>query len=294
MIPLGSELSGAAFREWLKCIQPGRDGVLAMYKASIDESGTHQNAPVLCIAICVASADQWSAFEAEWGPVTQEIQRGYHAKRPECNPFNELLASLVVKHMEAVFAVSVSLPDFNAIVPQQLRSKFGGPYVWLLKSILYNCGHWCEQKKVRLAYVIEAGAPNWKAAQKQFERAMAWTDLRRAFGAESFTWVRKGNMVLHPPDLVSQEISSTYQQPLSPVGRILRERVLYFHHDAQRLQKHVDIAKATEREQKHKHKKTMEAYKEHVQRFGPFAMPIEEFFDRNFLPDELWSDDMLL
>ena len=93
-------LTGEEYCDWLSFLLPGADGVIAVLKCTVDESGTHGDARVLCVAGCVATSRQWKLFVDEWRPKIAHLRKGYHAKSADCAELNSQLADLMWRRLD--------------------------------------------------------------------------------------------------------------------------------------------------------------------------------------------------
>ena len=185
-----------------------QNGVIAMYAAAIDESGTHAGAPMLSVACCVATSGQWERFREEWSPTAARYKNGYHAK-DGTHADNLELTRLINKHIEAGFAIRIAYKIAKRI-PLEIRSRYGGEYPACIRACVGSVSAWCDQNKIEwVAFVIEDGHKSVDAAKNYFEY------LKAASGAErrhvwSDTWVGKGELTVHPSDLIAHEWAQSY------------------------------------------------------------------------------------
>src|SRR4051812_6525092 len=120
------------FGEWLLWLLPDERGFdpVVMLKATIDESGTHKDAPVLCVGACIALPHAWRVLRNAWRPHIAHLKKPYHATEHKKNPrkLNDTLAGLIEEHVEVCVAVTIAYDDYQAATTPKFRSLFGSEY----------------------------------------------------------------------------------------------------------------------------------------------------------------------
>jgi hypothetical protein len=257
MIPVEPDvLRGNELQEWIESVAfNDQVGVLAVLKAALDASGSHMNAPVLCVAACVATSTQWTLAVDKWGALTRPIVpigRTYHALRAPAE-LNEKLAEVLVRHMDKMIAVTISPEEYRKIVPHKFRSMYGGTYAAALQMCFMFLSEWSRRSKdgQRIAYVLEAGDKGQDHIKQLFDGVMHSPKTKTRFCMLSYSFVSKDEVIIQAADLVSHEAASCFGQDQSSVLQILRPRLDMFHMDAdtltqaiaedQRIRKHSDF-----------------------------------------------------
>jgi hypothetical protein len=197
-----------------------------MLKAAIDESGTHDGAPCICVAACLGAVSQWKQFCRDWEPrATKYVERGgYHAKMGSTDD-NAFLASIIERWLWGM-AVTISYDDFKR-VPHRLKSKFGAEYVTALRIIAVVLQHYCETNEIRwISWVLEAGHKQQEAADRFL------TDLeknRPDFRVWGHDWVTKAEIITHSADLVAHVAARSYGGERLSLMDVIEKSVLVRH-----------------------------------------------------------------
>src|ERR1700688_3545008 len=92
------------------------DGIVAVFDVYMDESGTHDEAPVIVVAAYIGRSETWCDWTSKWITTIHPI-KVYHAAR-KLLP----IASVVVSMDLRVFEAAMKGRD-------DLREMFGTPYV---------------------------------------------------------------------------------------------------------------------------------------------------------------------
>ena len=227
-------LSGVDLADWLECVLPDENAPMAVFKAAIDEAGTHDKAGTLAVAVCVATARQWRLLVDEWAPVVAALPNGYSARKRECSRYNDFLADLLLRRLDYATAVTVSEADYRAIMSDRFRSFHGGAYSLAAQAVVSDVGLWCRKHGHKgAAYTIEAG----HRGQGQLNETMNdfLRDQREASRVLSVTFTGKGEYILHAPDLVSHELATRTAGSDSPLVAKLLRCVEYRHMSADQL-----------------------------------------------------------
>jgi hypothetical protein len=229
-------------------LQP-EDGVIAVFKVAIDESGSHGDSPALCVAGCLADVGNWAGFCHSWRPrAAAYAERGFHATIAR-DADNAFLAELIAQWLNC-FAVTVPYSTYKAVVPPKLRSKFGGEYgigVRLIAIVFHDVSG--RLNLGRMAYVLEAGHPGQGSARKFLDEVT----LDPAWHVQSHTWVGKEEIITHAPDLVAHLAAAARAGSRSPLLDVIGSRLTIHDYTAAELRKAVKIGlEIDERERKRK------------------------------------------
>src|SRR2546429_4220285 len=133
-----------------------------MFVAYFDESGTHGESKALVVSGYVASADQWSKFDAEWkcamaadGLTHFHMKDFAHSKKEfECwkgdeirrKSFIERLIAIIRKNTRKSFSSAVVLDAYREINSAYLFEEyFGKPYVFCARMCFAGVDNWQQE-----------------------------------------------------------------------------------------------------------------------------------------------------
>jgi Protein of unknown function (DUF3800) len=180
-IQRGCSLSAALVYELCRMALGDRDGMVAMLKAYMDESGVHNDSPVLTVAAYLARAPQWRDWTKKWNVAKRPI-KVFHAadaanRRGEFDGWSEdQVAALVVKLLQILtdadfpgVVVGIHMAEFKkAIAPfPDLKKIFGTPYAacfhWVTQIILnIQAEYWNDD---RIGFIHECNDYQYEALQ---------------------------------------------------------------------------------------------------------------------------------
>jgi hypothetical protein len=145
--------------------------VVMMMEAYFDESGTHTQSPVVCVAGYLFTTEQAWHLDREWTSTLSKFGVS-HFHATECGngygEFSQLTAEqrteftrqiigIIKRRMTVGIAVSVSDNDFGQVhSPQWLK---GGPYVLCAAVALLGVTAWADRRSYsgEISYHFEAG-----------------------------------------------------------------------------------------------------------------------------------------
>ena len=230
-------LTKEEYHDWLSFLLPDDSGVIAVLKCTVDESGTHGNAQVPCVAGCVATGRQWRLFANEWRPLIAGLPKGYHAKRGDCAVLNCELADLMWRRLDHTRAITIIESEYRAYAPAKFRSIIGSAYAVAVQALIYRMARWCDEKKINhVAYVLEVGHKSQKQVDRTFRNVMASPVLRQRNHMWSYTWASKSDITLHPADLLSHELAT-----FGPLGEMLWKRSKQEHIGREEIEQIADV-----------------------------------------------------
>lgn len=133
-----------------------------MLEAYLDESGTHDGAPVLCVAGYVGKREQWLKYEEEWLPIINESRVScFHAVEAECDRLRPSLATAIDKGRFFGVTYSVKPDIFNSYATDQLKNEMGNAYaVCAVYCALVICRVAYAMKLGPVSFIYELGQPN--------------------------------------------------------------------------------------------------------------------------------------
>jgi hypothetical protein len=212
------------------------DGLLAMLRIYMDESGTHDGSPVVTVAAYVGKSKEWQNFTRRWKHANKPIEV-FHAAdcqalRGEFKGWTPEQRDEHVKRLLPILAqselfgqaVGINMLDYDAAMFNRpdLKHMFGSPYA--------TCFHWTV---ATIMDHVESAGTNERIAffheQNDFqEEALAafnWIKDRR-FGNRSMlslTFAGKGDLVpLQAADVLAYEANKKLRNPTGPSRRALQ------------------------------------------------------------------------
>lgn len=140
--------------ELSRAVLASDDGLIAVFKVYIDESGIHDGSPVVTVAAYIARPKQWEAFTKEWVPAIRPIKVYHAADAANCQgefkgwtpddvaALAKRVLPIIPKHALRAVAVGIQMDDYRAALQDKphLRQLLGEPYGaclhWALSIIL--------------------------------------------------------------------------------------------------------------------------------------------------------------
>jgi len=146
-----------------------------MIEAYIDESGTHDESPIVSVACYAGTPEQWASFIKDWCSVLKKSGLPYfHAKDSACDPLRphlvELIQKIGLRGMVCVLEKSI----YENYANDQLRTHLG--------DACSACTFWCvigvcnwaiKNHKGNVGFFIEAGQSNDDYIENVLKKYMA-------------------------------------------------------------------------------------------------------------------------
>ena len=169
---------------------------LAVYlEAYFDESGSHADSSILCVAGYVLQVDQARRLEAEWASVLSRFSLPYfhmsecahgtqHFKalsKEQRIEAEKMMIGIIKRRVEKGFAITVDVPAFGELISSdRQRDIVGDPYTYCVKTCFNSIAHWCNKKypDARVAYIFEAGHASQPLANTFLNNIVAIPELR--------------------------------------------------------------------------------------------------------------------
>ena len=202
-----------------------------MFGAFFDDSGTHVGggrgaSPLVVVGGVVASTEQWDTLNQAWIQVlARERLPFFHltkfkvAKDPPYVSMTEEhktalleeLVSLISNNVTAVFSSGILRADYNAVLTQEEKDRYGDPYAmaaqlcWLLVRL------WAEHEGHTdyIPFIVEKGTPNEAQLSKVFDNLEAEPVMKRLYRLDTLTpGIKQRYPGLQVADIVA---NSTYE-----------------------------------------------------------------------------------
>ncbi|MBO6757732.1 MAG: DUF3800 domain-containing protein [Roseibium sp.] len=210
----------------------GADGVLAMITVYLDESGTHDNSPIVVVSASFARPKVWRAWAEDWNKQKSPI-RIFHAvdahnrdgefegwAREDRDELVKRILPIIPKHgIDAV----ISGIDLNALREHlsdrpDVLEKFGAPYLaclhWLIPSVCEKAAALGER---RIAFIHE---------ENSFQKEALWVLSflrRRGLMGDLSAIFRFGGKKDYPPlqcaDVIAYEANKQLRQIDGPMRK---------------------------------------------------------------------------
>ena len=175
-----------------------------MLWAYLDESGTHQGAPVVVVGCYVSTVEQWSRFDAEWAAhlerhslpffhMTDFVARqGAYRGWTESARERFIRAAINMIVLRTHYRVAVGLPLEELERTEHLQ-YVGHPYtVGVIECVKY-VGEWMRRyhPDEYVSYVIETGTRHGDEVTRHLNRARSKEYLREWLRLGSHTFAEK-------------------------------------------------------------------------------------------------------
>jgi Protein of unknown function (DUF3800) len=157
-------------------------------EAYYDESGTHSNSSIICVAGYLFAPEQRQRFDQEWMEVLKAYNLPYfrmsecaHAagafrgRKNICALVAKQLIGIIKRRAELGMATSISETDYVEHIPSEWRLMMGSAYSWCIRWAMGLVRDWVERHNFQgtISYFFESG-----------HQHQAWTNrwLRETFG----------------------------------------------------------------------------------------------------------------
>ena len=192
--------------EVCRAILNGKDGWVAVLKAYMDESGTHDGSPVVTVGLYAGMPVNWRNWTKDWNHHKRKVPPGrkpirvYHSvaahnrteefdgwERPERNEYCAQLLPVIARHNVLGVTVGIHMHLFNVAMEShpELRKMFGTPYVACFQWTVHTFLEMMDESGIdhRVAFFHESND-----YRKEAEAAFAYV--------ENQTWLRKRPITL--------------------------------------------------------------------------------------------------
>lgn len=216
--------------ELSRAVLADQDGVVAVLKAYMDESGTHAGSPVVTVGLYVGKPSYWQAWTKDWNANKRPI-KVYHAvdahnrkgefegwDRPKRNAFVANLLPVLARHPIMGIAVGIDMVAFRkAMKPHpELRAMFGTPYAacfqWTVQLLLTMMDE--QRDTQRVAFFHECNDD-----EEDAKTAFAYVKAQRNLSTRpiSLTFGGKNDYVpLQAADVLAYEANHLLRDPSKP------------------------------------------------------------------------------
>jgi hypothetical protein len=258
--------ASAVFERLLDALLPGGGAAVPLVEAYFDESGSHDDSPVLCVAGYIMEAEEAKRFGSEWRAVLEP--HGLSAfHMVDCAHGNEEFAdipkptrieiatqciALVNRYAWAGLGASISAAEYAELMPE--HPNLGGAYNFLLWNCLFGVRHWLDVTKWEhdVAYFFEAGHKHQGEANRIMDLAFRDPAARAQLHHAGHAFVdKKKSPAIQAADLFAWQLATDHKRRMRDLGRRKDFEALLaspfhkaIHIDADRILETVEIMRA--------------------------------------------------
>jgi len=193
-----------AFEHLRRSLFLRKSDLMAMLTIYCDDSGTDEKNRSAVVAGYVSNLAQWELFAKEWNKALKDFGvkqmhradlenfKGEFTEDREWNPtrrtvFLQRLQPIIRHRMKFPVGTAVIRKDYEEVIPEAVRNKFGGVYGWCAHTLLVKLFIWCTRPSrlhaEPIQWVFEAGTIGQGQVDQMF---------RELSHVESTNWRIKG------------------------------------------------------------------------------------------------------
>ena len=204
------DVAGAqAFGHLLDAVLPDGKGLAAVIHAYFDESGTHANSPVTCVAGYLFAAPQAKRFAKQWRKALSEVGLTYfhmsefaHGRGDFASltpaqrlALSKTLVKLIREHMSFGWGVMASQAEYEQVAPDWYQWIHPDVYSMSLNWAMSAVVGWADHAGYagRIAYFFESGHRYGKHVNARLEQIARVQRVRDAWRYSSHSFVSKGD-----------------------------------------------------------------------------------------------------
>jgi len=222
-----------------------RNGIIAMFVAYFDESGTQRGSPVVAVAGFLAPVKQWERFQAEWARVLQQEGLSFfHAtdwenRQGQFKGWDNDQRIAVYKKLTGIIQRRITIPVLTAVntadyaeakLWEMVQEDFPrNPYGFCALVCMQIIGNWADQVKYNgpIAYVFEDGAAHRTELTTSLRDILRDDVNKRRFRFISSTYADKRAFTpLQAADILAYEACKDMRNQTVD-GHVRRQRVSY-------------------------------------------------------------------
>lgn len=187
---------------------------MAKIEAYLDESGTHDGAPVLCVAGYLFTSERGQALDVAWRGLLEKHRVPFfhmvdcvhgngpfaHLSRDERVAAEREAIAAIRDHMLFGAATTVNEPDYDT---WSARQELGSAYTYCCWQNLKIMHLWLTENSIDgdIAYFFEAGSAFEGEAANIMQIVSGNDDLRKEFRYASHSFVSKEVRLIQTPDI---------------------------------------------------------------------------------------------
>jgi hypothetical protein len=194
-----------------------------MFKAYLDDSGTHGSSSVAVVAGYISTAIRWQSFNKEWRRLLHKErvrfvhmadleslrgqfspEQGWTKERREA--FLRRSSKIIVSRARGVVGSAVSIADWKKTMPQDLKKEFGGAYGWCAHECVVAWHQWRKEfaPNQRCQFVFETGTEGRGQVDRRMNELVK--SHQEFYGVVGYGFNDKTLLPLHAADMIAYEI----------------------------------------------------------------------------------------
>lgn len=201
-------------KEFIDFVSNDGRGIVVVFQAYFDESGTHTNSPLVVVAGWIGNRKAWESFIEEWNLSLEKVGiSGFHAKDPKCEALKIPLAKAILKRNLYAVAWAVTRSDFRNNVSNRFMNQFGNEY----STCAYHCvGSVMKYMKdngyYEVALVFEDGQPNSNIIHETVSSMIASPEDTRLISIDFLFKNNSRSIPLQAADFLAHAIATNESQ----------------------------------------------------------------------------------
>lgn len=199
---------------------------MADLEVYIDEGEvTHGSTTVFAVAGSAATVEGWRAFEGEWGPLVSPLPKPYHSCDNSCAFLADRLADLMIKYTLQSFAAIINVGSFEALVPAEVRSRFGSTYRLGVFAVTGQVANWAREHRPTssIFYNIEPGHRGFEGIGRFMSKMHQDESYRAMMRMSGWAAATKEALPLHCADTLANHSARWAREQITPFMAKLHE-----------------------------------------------------------------------
>ena len=204
----------------------GKSDLMSMLTIYCDDSGTDEKNRSAVVAGYVSNVAQWGIFQKEWNKALKDFgvkqmhradlenfkgefteDRGWNPNRRKA--FLQRLQPIIRRRVKFPIGTAVIRKDFEEVIPEEVRKKFGGVYGWCAHTCLVKLYIWCtrpsRQHSQPIEWIFEAGTIGHGQVDEMF-RELSTKVQSVDWRIKGWAFQRKDVVPLQAADVLAYEL----------------------------------------------------------------------------------------
>jgi hypothetical protein len=195
---------------------------MAMFTGYFDESGTHGDSKVLCVAGLISTVEQWTEFQREWREALDDAGVSYFRMALFENRLKDFadwdnakrhrvlrrLTGIIKRRVYFGVGRAVLVSDFHEAFEGRHKYYYGEPYRFCSFMSMLGIGAWQDKhdRHDLIPYVFEKGAHGSSNLTRFFSWISGNPEIKQRARLSSLTFADKKEVLpLQAADLVAYE-----------------------------------------------------------------------------------------
>jgi hypothetical protein len=213
------DVSGEMLGRLMEILLPSNGRCLFLVEVYFDESGTHGDSPVMCVAGYLFTKDQCRKLDQEWLAVLEKHHLPHFhmmscahgtgvfkgRSKDERIEVETSMINIIKRRAERGIAATITESEYLRVVPKAHRDIAGSAYTWCIHMCLQGVAEWLEkyQPSSLVSYFFESGHRHQKEANDTLTNVFMVPQLRAKYCYASHTFATKipdppGNPCVRP------------------------------------------------------------------------------------------------